>query len=91
MQNAYSIFICSVINNTFSVKLYVETSSPLVLYKSSICKELCGNVIAAKELLRKTTLMLPANQSLKYHLMQMYIRNNDETEAEKIGAEISKK
>ncbi len=67
------------------------TSSPLVLYKSSICKELCGNVIAAKEMLRKTTLMLPANQSLKYHLMQMYIRNNDETEAEKIGAEISKK
>lgn len=65
------------------------TASPLVLYRSAVCKEQCGNAVAATALLRQATFMLPANRSLKYHLMQMYIRNGNETAAQNIAVEMS--
>lgn len=64
------------------------TSSPLVLYKTALCHEHCGDVSAATKLLRIGTMMLPANLSLKYHIMKMYHRNGNDTAARNVATEI---
>ena len=64
------------------------TSSPLLLYKSSICKEHIGDYESAVKILKSAVFMLPKNFSLKYHLMMLYDRIGKRRQAKSIANEI---
>lgn len=81
------------INNSFAAdSCYIEarkyTSAPLLLFKSSICKERIGDNESALKILRTAVFMLPKNFSLKYHLMMMYDRSGNRRQAKSIANEI---
>ena len=81
------------INNVLDAdKCYTEarkyTSAPLLLFKSSICKENIGDNDSAIKILKSAVFMLPKNFSLKYHLMMMYDRIGYKRDAILIANEI---
>ncbi len=64
------------------------TAAPLVLYKSAICKEQTGETTTAIHTMITARNMLPANLSIKYHLMKMYCRTHDKKNARTTAVEI---
>lgn len=79
-------------DNKSADKCYINamryTTSPLVLYKSAICKERIGETTTAIHTLTTACNMLPANLSLKYNLMKMYCRTHDKKNARTTAVEI---